>query len=207
MRDSHDRFPWDLLIPILPQLIALLLLVGLLVMIGPRRIAAMARRIKKIGFAGLEIELEEIVRDAAEHRGGGVSPAQADRAAHRLAQAATLLSCTRLLWVDDAPEGNVLEIKALRRLCVAIDLAQSNEDARRALSSGIYDLVISDIERESEGSAGMAMVNEVQRAPFPPILIYYVGRERPLPEGAFGLTTRPDELFHLIVDALSRRKG
>lgn len=39
-------------------------------------------------------------------------------------------------------------------------------------------------------------------------IIYYVGSadpSRPVPVGAFGLTARPDELLHLVMDALERR--
>lgn len=200
-------FPWELVIPILPQLLGLLLLAILLLMIGPRRIAAALGRIKKIGFAGIEVELAEIVRTAAEHRKVDISSREADLAARRLAEAAPLLSCSRLLWVDDMPGGNVREIKVLRRLCVSIDLARSSHEAEDALKTGVYDIVISDMSRTTETEAGKATAAVVDRSPFKPPLIYYVGEKRPLPEGAFGLTTRPDELFHLIVDALSRCKG
>ena len=42
-------------------------------------------------------------------------------------------------------------------------------------------------------------------------VIYYIGRPDPdagLPAGAFGITNRPDQLLHLVIDALSRvRRG
>jgi hypothetical protein len=39
-------------------------------------------------------------------------------------------------------------------------------------------------------------------------VIFYVSvinQDKPLPPGAFGLTNRPDELLHLVIDALERR--
>jgi hypothetical protein len=41
-------------------------------------------------------------------------------------------------------------------------------------------------------------------------VIYYVGRPNPdagVPADAFGVTNRPDQLLHLVIDALSRVRG
>ena len=38
-------------------------------------------------------------------------------------------------------------------------------------------------------------------------MVFYVSvvyQDKPLPPGAFGLTNRPDELLHLVIDALER---
>jgi hypothetical protein len=205
---AADHFPWDLVIPLLPQLIALLVLLALLLMIGPKRILAAIGRIKKIAFGGLEIELTQAVEAVAEARQIGLAPAEAAALGRRLAEAAPLLSCSRILWVDDDAKGNAREIKVLRRLCVAIDLAGSTEEAGVAITRGVYDLVISDIGRDAAGDSGLDSQRLLDAAPFLPILIYYVRRlVRPAPPDAFGITNRPDELFHLIVDALSRRRS
>jgi hypothetical protein len=34
--------------------------------------------------------------------------------------------------------------------------------------------------------------------------VIYCGVERPVPPGAFGLTIRPDELLHLVIDVCER---
>jgi hypothetical protein len=203
---TDGGFPWDQLIPVLPQLFVLVLLAALLVMIGPRRLASSFRRIKKVGFAGLEIELADFVEAAASDKHVEVSSEEAGRAARTLANAAQLLSCSRILWVDDLPLNNEAEMKVLRRLCVAIDLAGSTAEARRALESGVYDIVISDMGRGPDKQAGRAMMGEVGKAPLRPALIYYVGEESQVPEGAVG-TNRPDKLFRLIADAVKRRRG
>jgi hypothetical protein len=41
-------------------------------------------------------------------------------------------------------------------------------------------------------------------------IIYYAGyvdEARPVPIGAFGITDRPDEVLHLILDVLEREAG
>lgn len=40
-----------------------------------------------------------------------------------------------------------------------------------------------------------------------PWTIFYVGKERPKPEQAFALTTRPHQLLHYTLDALERSRG
>ena len=52
------------------------------------------------------------------------------------------------------------------------------------------------------GSGGNGRVAGVLRAYAP---VCSVDPTRPVPVGAFGLTARPDELLHLVMDALERR--
>jgi hypothetical protein len=203
---AADHFPWDLLIPLLPQLLGLVLLAAILLLLGRKRILTALRRIKKVGFAGVEIELAEELDAAAANKKTSLTSRQASRTVRLLEENAAILSCARLLWVDDNLENNLREMKILRRLCVQIDIAQSTEDARQALRRGIYDIVISDMGRGADPRAGDQMGGALREAPLPGTLIYYVGEEQSPPLGAFGLTTRPDELFQLIVEALKRRR-
>ena len=202
-----DHFPWDLLIPLLPKLAAVLLVVALLVIIGPRRIVAAVGRIKKIGFAGLEIELTQAVEAVADERKIGLTPAEAAVLGRELADAAHLLSCRRVLWVDDYPGGNRFEIDVLRRLCVEIDLARSTREAREMLARGVYDLIISDIGREN-GESGLESVFLAKEAPYSPTVVFYVRKlDGPPPEGSYGIASRPDKLFHLVIGALTSRRA
>lgn len=71
-----------------------------------------------------------------------------------------------------------------------------------------FDLVISDIARGEDPAAGLgtprALTNQGTRVP----VIFYVGQAlRPIPQDAFGITDRPDELVHLVLDALARCRG
>jgi hypothetical protein len=207
MAPAADGFPWEQVIPIVPDLLWLLGAVILVLAIGVGRIRNALARATKIGVAGLEIELRSEVEAAGQSKSMTISGPQAARAARRLAAAADLLSGSRLLWVDDIPDNNSHEIETLRGLSVAIDLAQSTDAARDRLRAGAYDLVISDMTRGPDKEAGLELIPLAAGAVSKPSLIYYVGVEAPVPSGVFGLTTRPDELFHLVVDALSRRRG
>ena len=40
-----------------------------------------------------------------------------------------------------------------------------------------------------------------------PAVIFYVAESKGPPKVAFGIATRPDELMHLIADALERRRS
>lgn len=204
---AADGFPWEQVIPIVPNLLWLLGAVILVLVIGVGRIKAALGRATKIGVAGLEIELKSEVEAAGQAKSMSIGGPEAARAARRLAAASDLLSGSRLLWVDDLLNNNSREIETLRAMNVAIDLAESTEEARGRLRAGAYDLVLSDMTRGSENQAGLELVPLAASAVSKPFLIYYVGTQVPVPPGAFGLTTRPDDLFHLIVDALSRRRG
>jgi hypothetical protein len=203
---AADHFPWNQLIPVAPQLLGLLLLAALLLALGRGRILKALRRIKKIGFAGFEFELESDLDYLAKSRDAPLTGRQAFRTIAAIERAGDLLSCARLLWVDDNPKGNVREIRFLRRLCVQIDLADSNDEAERMLHPQVYDVVVSDMARGSDYDAGEKLTDIVRKLPVPPELVYYVIKPRLTPKGAVGLTTRPDELFLLIVEALRRRR-
>jgi hypothetical protein len=178
-----------------------------LYLIGLKRIKAALSRARKIGIAGLEIELKDEIQAAATAKALPVGGPDAGRVARRLAGATDLLSGARLLWVDDHPSNNEREIGTLRGLNVLVDLAESTADAELRLRAAAYDLILSDMARGPEKKAGEQLLPLAARAASKPFLIYYVGSEAAVPAGAFGLTTRPDELFHLIVDALSRKRG
>jgi CheY-like chemotaxis protein len=108
----------------------------------------------------------------------------------------------------------------LRSFGAWITFAATTDEALQALRTGAeqhqpFDLIISDISRElpaPDPEAGVAMLTRLRAARFWQPLIYYIGQPAPdlgPPAGAFGLTNRPDQLIHLVIDALSRigRKG
>lgn len=97
------------------------------------------------------------------------------------------ISGGRILWVDDNPVNNRLEVQALRASGIDIDIAISNDEAIDYAAERDYDLVLSDIGREApqEAKAGLAlprMLEQAHRA-FP--VAYYVGHaEQPeTPDG------------------------
>ena len=71
------------------------------------------------------------------------------------------------------------------------------------------DVLISDMERYANKKAGLQLLERIKDLPERPATIFYVGRlgrERGEPPGAFGITDRPDELIHLVLDVLERER-
>ena len=190
-----------------PHLLWAVLIVGVVIFLGPRKIAAALLNARKIGFADIEIELKSDLADAAEAKNIDLPSQSQDQVSRRLQRLCSLLSGSRLLWIDDHPTGNLNEVRLLRRLGVIIDLATDDAEARRQLAGAVYDIVLSDMGRGQDSDAGEKLIPEIERAMLAPMLIFYVGRDRTVPKGAFGLTRRPDELFNLILDALEPRRS
>lgn len=120
-----------------------------------------------------------------------------------------LFQDVRVLWIDDNPDSLRNERKMLERLQVDIDLALNDAEAQKLLRRGKYDLILSDIARGNDSTAGLKFLQEYgktkKRVPF----IFYIGTlspEKGVPPYAFGITNRPDELLHLMLDALERVK-
>jgi CheY-like chemotaxis protein len=205
---AHEGFPWHDLLPVLPGLIWVIIVLALLFWFGDRGLEAFLSRATKIGIAGLEIELSAGIADAASEKGVDVPVSEQSRIARRLGKAKPYFERARMLWIDDVPAGNQNELQILVSLGSVVDLARDDDVAREKLQTGVYDIVLSDMARGQNPNAGLGLVNEIRAAMLAPALIFYVGNpDRTLPAHAFGLTTSPDELFHLIVDALERRRG
>ena len=72
-----------------------------------------------------------------------------------------------------------------------------------------YDLILSDMMRASDPEAGLQLLEQTQLSNITAPVVFYVGqldRNRQAPVGAFGITDRPDELFHYVFDVLERRQ-
>lgn len=119
-----------------------------------------------------------------------------------------LFKDVQILWIDDHPENNINESKMFHELKAQITHVVNTEEALNALRRKKYDLVISDMTRGSDNAAGLDLLNKFRREnKFTPI-IFYVGvfdSEKGVPPQSFGITNRPDELLHLVLDALERK--
>lgn len=120
------------------------------------------------------------------------------------------LQRAKILWVDDSPENNFNEIKMLHQLRSDVETAKSTEEALAHLAEKKdVDIVLSDLKRGDDPTAGLSMLDGLRRShPNLPV-IFYVGEVDPargVPPFAFGLTNLPSELLHLILDVLERRK-
>lgn len=205
---SGGDFPWQDLLGLVPHLLWAGLVLAIFVWAGPSQLRALLLRASKIKLGDLEIEIGSQLEGVAASKNKHLSPASRDHLAARLLRSETLFARSRILWVDDVPKNNQLEARLLTGMGVVIDLAQSTDEAKIRLNSGVYDIVLSDMKRGDKSDAGLELIPLASSALARPTLIYYVGSSTgAVPVGSFGLTSDPSELFHLLVDALERRKS
>lgn len=80
-----------------------------------------------------------------------------------------------ILWVDDHPDNNRLQIADFKEDGVAVHLAQSTDDALKLVAMNRYNLVISDLGRGEDRLAGLKMIHTMlERGDTVPVVIYTV---------------------------------
>ena len=194
----------EVVVAMAPHVLWALLLGWVLQRVGWATIRNVVRSVSAVEVAGVRVEIESGVESAATERGVEIPTEERKIVVERLRLAQRRLAMTRLLWIDDRPVGNKSEMKILSGLGATIDLARGDAEARERLGGGVYDIVVSDIRRGEKEDAGIRFLPEVRAAILAPPVIFYVGESKGTPDGAFGIATRPDELMHLVVDALER---
>ncbi|HEV7912976.1 MAG TPA: TIR domain-containing protein [Albitalea sp.] len=152
---------------------------------------------------------------ALASQGRGAPPPDASRLRATALRLIDRPDATRVLWVDDQPQGNLHELSALARLQVEVVTVTSTAEAQSRLAGDHYtfDLVISDWQRRGEGAgAGLALLDWLrQHHPALPLVYYHgesatdvrAGRARQAQaHGALGEAVLPDELIALVLRAL-----
>ncbi len=127
----------------------------------------------------------------------------------RALQHQNVLSGAQLLWVDDHPENNLNERKMFKELNIEVDIAKSTDEALQMLKHARYDLILSDMARYDDPADGLDFLKQFRKTDAKTPVIFYIGTIDPkkgVPAKAFGITNRPDELLHLVLDALERKK-
>ncbi len=125
---------------------------------------------------------------------------------------------TEILWVDDHPRNNRNEARMFQTLGAFVTFATSAEEALCALREAAtqmrpFQLVLSDMSRGGptpDAAAGLKMLTCLRTKHVALPVIFYVGQldqEKGVPPGAFGITNRPDQLLHLVLDAMERVRG
>jgi CheY-like chemotaxis protein len=116
----------------------------------------------------------------------------------------------RILWVDDNPTGNALEIAQLRERGIDVTQAVSTDDAMAVLNNDLsFDAIVSDMGRREHGAyraqAGLMFLKALRRAGYNvPFLVYstqkYAARnnEEVKSAGGDGATASPVELLEWI---------
>ena len=120
-----------------------------------------------------------------------------------------------VLWVDDNPEANTLELAKLRDDGVEILLARSTAEAMDVLSlrRGV-GAIVTDMGRTEDGEfrshAGLALLRQLHEAEqSQPVLVYTstrrveLDRQDALDAGATTVTSSPTELFAALRRVLS----
>jgi CheY-like chemotaxis protein len=150
-------------------------------------------------------DLEKIPARESVSTDGGRS-----QVARRAVRIKAAIRGARLLLVNDIPEEMFHLIEILRDLGLDVKVETSTESALRALSSNGYDVVISDMQRDSVEDEGIRFLHLIRERGILVPLIFTVGRFRPAlgtPPFAFGITNRVDECLNLVFDALERMRG
>ncbi|MFQ5632215.1 MAG: response regulator [bacterium] len=115
----------------------------------------------------------------------------------------------QILWIDDLPDNNQNERRMFDKLKARVEIATSTTAGLNLLKQNTFDLIISDIARGDDETAGLEFLKGYWKKPEAVPVIFYVGTLKPekgIPIGAFGITHRPDELLHLVLDVLERSK-
>ena len=154
----------------------------------------------------------DLAEKSKEFPGVEITETERQRVLNRVKKNAGLFRGRRILWIDDFPESPLNERKMLQSLMVDIDMATSTELAEKMLHAKDkkYDLILSDIKRGEDKLAGLKFLENYAKQKKRLPVIFYIGYPDPskgVPPHAFGITHRPDELLHLIMDALERVKS
>lgn len=117
-----------------------------------------------------------------------------------------------VLWVDDNPNSSVYERRALQAFGVSITGVLSTEEALSHLSVSTPDLVISDMSRPPDPTAGFTLLDAMHQSGYREPVIFYTGTatteqvQQARQRGALGLTNKPDDLLSMVVRVLGGRR-
>jgi CheY-like chemotaxis protein len=176
-------------------------------------LVAIAGRIESFKVKGLGVEVklaQQALDDALTERKVALDGFKRKATLDRLVKERNKLAGAEILWVDDVPSGNRNEARALQFGGAAVTFAASTVEALEALAKSAkgkpFDLIISDMKRKEDPTAGLKLLAGLRDRRAPQPLIFYVGTaEQPPPDGAIGITSRPDELLELVLSALHGR--
>jgi hypothetical protein len=88
-----------------------------------------------------------------------------------------------------------------------VELCRTNDEVLTALDWASFDVIVSNMRRDGTADAGLRLIQALQdrEMPAPPVILYVSNLQPGTPPGVFGITNRPDELYHLLLDVLERR--
>jgi CheY-like chemotaxis protein len=152
-------------------------------------------------------QLAERGEPAAPAAPGAPAPPGAPAGTEAAAAPAADQGRATVLWVDDDPDANTLEVAKLRDDGLEVLLARSTAEAMDVLSlrRGVR-AIVTDLSRAEEGEfrshAGLALLRQLHEAEQDqPVLVYTsprrveLDRQDALDAGAVTVTSSPTELF------------
>jgi CheY-like chemotaxis protein len=197
---------WVAFINIIPALVVIAAL-GFLAIKYRKEIPRALSRLQRFSSGGLEIELAIVDLKTAQPD-APVSDENAGAVARRVKHNFAVIRGGRVLWVDNKPMGNTGERTFLRSAGISVTNALSTEEGLDQLRRDDYDVVITNQSRGGVQNAGEELADLAwahdSKVPF----IAYIGTvdpERPTPAHFRGVTNRPDELVHFVLDVLESR--
>ena len=215
------------LVSLIPNILWVIL-VAILIVVFYRPLKELLPRIGGVKAFGIEVTLIQVELDNAvamrekalaeessrdEIPEIRVSGNQRLQLLRRVKKVAPIIKGAQILWVDDKPAWNISERKVLRSLDIFVDLTRSSTEALSMILQIDYDAVISNIGRPELGEDRIQEFLADIRQKDPKLsgaTIFYVGKLRPengVPPNAHGITNRPDELLHLVLDILERKRS
>ena len=109
-----------------------------------------------------------------------------------------------VLWVDDRPENNRYERRALEAIGLRFTLAQSTDEALDKLRQTQYAAIISDMGRREGPREGYVLLDTLRKQDDRTPLFFYASSNAPQHKretrdhGGQGCTNNPQELFAMI---------
>ncbi|OLE21957.1 MAG: hypothetical protein AUG44_26040 [Actinobacteria bacterium 13_1_20CM_3_71_11] len=170
---------------------------------------------RNIKAAGVELTFAtRLLDEVAAKADAGKAPSAADRraAVSRLEHAVDILNGGRILWADDNPTWNQPLIDLFRQFKMTVDVARSTPEALPLARSRGYDLIITDMRRDTEqpsSNAGITLINQLREyGVHLPIIVFAASFDPTLGvhPAIFAYTNAADELIHYVIDVMERVK-
>lgn len=118
-----------------------------------------------------------------------------------------------ILWVDDRPDNNIFERRAMQSYNIEFDLVKSTGEALAKLRKKKFDAIISDMGRPPDMQAGYTLLEALRQSDDLTPYFIYAGsdsaahRQLAISKGAQWSTNRADTLIAKILETLDQMSG
>ena len=137
-----------------------------------------------------------------------VTDAQKEALFRRMAYIKDIKHDIHALWFDDTPDCELSELRLILALGIKLDRAETPERAEKLIDNTSYDFIISDIWQQDNPKGGIEFFNnQIEKGIRIPTIFYITKYDeaRGTPPYAFGITNRPNDLLHLVMDIIERK--